>query len=125
MAHEMAHGYGFTDESVCNFIAYLTCMKAEETALTYSATLAYWRYLAKYFRYFFPEEYKSFRMTLNLVILNDLDEIHRHIEKYKDLMPRSRDIIYDSYLKSHGVKSGIKSYDEMIKLIAAHNQKKK
>jgi hypothetical protein len=34
-----------------------------------------------------------------------------------------RDVIYDKYLKSHGVKAGIKSYDQMIELIAAYRQK--
>lgn len=120
MAHEMAHGYGFTDESVCNYIAYLTCLKSESQAIRYSAELAYWRYLASYYNYYYPENYKELKEQLNPIVKNDLEEIKKHIEKYKDLMPVMRDIIYDKYLKTHGIKSGIKSYNEMIMLIAAY-----
>ena len=121
IAHEMAHGYGVTDESVCNFIAYLTC-KASDNALTrYSGELAYWRYLAKYYRYYFPEEYKTIREGLSDEIKNDLSQINIHISKYKDWMPVLRDILYDNYLKTHGVKAGIRSYDLMIQLIASYN----
>ncbi|HMP32039.1 MAG TPA: DUF3810 family protein, partial [Saprospiraceae bacterium] len=46
MAHEMAHGYGITDEGDCNFIAVLVCANADDPYIRYSGLLAYWRYLA-------------------------------------------------------------------------------
>jgi len=122
MAHEMAHGYGFTDESVCNFIAYLTCKETGADEIVYSAELAYWRYLAKYYRYYFPDEWDAIYSNLAPQLKDDLVKIREHIEKYKDLLPEMRDIIYDKYLKTHGVSAGIKSYDEMIQLIAAYKK---
>ena len=121
IAHEMAHGYGYTDESVCNFIAYLTCLESDNLTIQYSAKLAYWRYLAIQFRDAFPEEYSEKYNSLDPSLLSDLKSIRKHIEQYKDLMPVMKDKIYDSYLKTHGVKAGIKSYDMMIELIAAYN----
>lgn len=120
MAHEMAHGYGFTDESVCNFIAYLTCLQTDDPYIQYSAELAYWRYLARYYKYYHSDTWAEKRAMLAPQLLEDLDQIRLHIQKYKDWMPKYRDVIYDQYLKSHGVKAGIKSYDEMIMLIAAY-----
>ncbi|NNE26245.1 MAG: DUF3810 family protein [Saprospiraceae bacterium] len=121
IAHEMAHGYGITDESVCNFVAYLTCKNVDNPLIRYSAELAYWRYLAKYYRYYFPEEYKVIREGLSAEVQNDLAQINAHISKYKDWMPALRDLMYDNYLKTHGVKAGIRSYDQMIQLIASYN----
>lgn len=119
LAHEMAHGYGFTDESVCNYIAYLTCIKSDHTMIRYSAHLAYWRYLALYFRYFFPEEWEYIYAELPDSVQDDLNLIRQHILRFEEWMPRYRDKIYDRYLKSHGVKAGIQSYNQMIELIAA------
>ncbi len=123
IAHEMSHGYGITHESDCNFFAYLACMQSEDTFIQYSATLAYWRYLASHLISIDEELYKSKRAQMDTAVLNDLDEIRAHIVRYPDLMPKYRSKIYDKYLKSHGVSSGIKSYDRMILLIEAWNKK--
>ena len=120
LAHEMAHGYGYTDESVCNFIGYLTCLKTGNPYIRYSAELAYWRYLSRYYAYYYADEWTSRYDNLPAIVRKDLDQIRKHNSRYKDLMPVMRDVIYDNYLKSHGVKAGLKSYDQMIELIAAY-----
>ncbi|MBT8233245.1 MAG: DUF3810 family protein [Saprospiraceae bacterium] len=122
LAHEMAHGYGFTDESVCNFVSYLTCLKSSNPTVRFSAELAYWRYLVGYYKYFHREVWKEEYQNLNPKLKYHLDEISNHVERYKDWMPKYRDVIYDKYLKSHGVKAGIRSYNQMILLIAAYRQ---
>jgi len=38
-------------------------------------------------------------------------------------MPKVRNAVYDSYLKSHGVKEGLRSYSRMILLVDAWNRK--
>ncbi len=123
LAHEMSHGYGFTDESVCNFVAYLSCFQSPDPSVRYSAELAYWRYLGSYFRYFYPDEWENVYESLPEIIREDLSQIKKHIERYKDIMPDYRDIIYDNYLKKHGVVEGIRSYNQMIVLIAAYKNK--
>ena len=45
LAHEMAHGYGITDEGDCNTLAYLVCLHSKNKAIQYSGLLAYLRYL--------------------------------------------------------------------------------
>lgn len=121
LAHEMAHGYGFTDESVCNFIAYLTCRKSSIPLIRYSGELAYWRYLARAYKQYYPIEWADGYEQLEPRLLQDLQSIREHVIRYKDMMPVMRDVIYDNYLKSHGVAAGIASYDQMVDLIAAYN----
>jgi len=124
MAHEMAHGYGFTDESVCNFISYITCIQSNRSEVKFSAELAYWRYLVGYYKYFHRSIWKSEYENLNPKLKYHLNQISEHINKYKDWMPKYRDVIYDQYLKSHGVKAGIRSYSQMILLIASYREEK-
>jgi len=123
IAHEMAHGYGITHESDCNFFAYLVCMKSDDVRIQYSGTLAYWRYLASHYKSVDEESYQRIRARLDEAIINDLEKIREHVVRFPDLMPKYRNKIYDQYLKSHGVSSGIKSYDRMILLIEAWNKK--
>lgn len=123
LAHEMAHGYGLTDESVCNFIAYLTCQKSTIRIIRYSGELAYWRYLARAYKQYYPKEWTAGYAELEPRLLEDLQAIREHIGRYKDLMPVMRDVIYDNYLKTHGVAAGIASYDQMVDLIAAYNRR--
>ena len=123
IAHEMSHGYGITHESDCNFFAYLACKNSNDPYIQYSATLAFWRYLASHLRSIDKELYEVKRELLNEAVINDLNQIRAYIDRYPDLMPKYRSLIYDQYLKSHGVSSGIKSYDRMILLIEAWNKK--
>jgi len=123
IAHEMSHGYGITHESDCNFFAYLACKKSDDMYIQYSASLAYWRYLASHLRSVDEELYKTKREKLDPAVINDLEMIREYIIRYPDLMPKYRSKIYDQYLKSHGVSAGIKSYDRMILLIEAWHKK--
>ena len=61
--------------------------------------------------------YNELRRTLPKAIRNDLDEIYKYQDRYPDLIPVARDVIYDAYLKSHGVKSGLVSYGQMTKMV--------
>jgi len=124
IAHEMSHGYGITHESDCNFFAFLVCTQIHDPIYQYSANLAYWRYLAYQVRGIDKEHYQNIRDQLDPMVENDLLEIRKHINRYPDMMPKYRNIIYDKYLKSHGVSSGIKSYDRMILLLEAWNKRK-
>lgn len=123
IAHEMSHGYGITDESEANFVGYMTCIRSNRLEVVYSAELAYWRYLIRYYRSFHPDDWSDYYNGLDPRLIQDLNLIQNHIKKYKDWMPKYRDVIYDNYLKTHGVKAGIRSYDQMILLIAAYKNK--
>jgi hypothetical protein len=119
MAHEMAHGYGFTDEGVCNFLAYLACARSEDPFIAYAGRLSYWRALAANFRAYNRENYPEWRARLPAGLRADLDAINDNMARYPDLMPKLRDYAYDAYLKSQGVQEGMLSYNRVIMLARA------
>jgi len=123
MAHEMAHGYGFTDEGTCNFIGYHVCVNSEDAYLRYSGWLMYFRYLYSNARRADAEQFDDFKSGMSKDIYEDLVEMDEYSRRYPDIMPKVRDAVYDSYLKSHGVKEGLMSYSRMILLVDAWNRK--
>ncbi len=119
MAHELFHGYGFTDEGTCNFLAYLACIRSKKPFLQYAAELTYYRYLAANFLKYKNETYQKFRASLPKGLVADLNAINDNGKKYPDIFPRFRNAAYDTYLKTQGVKEGLESYDRIIVLLCA------
>lgn len=119
MAHEMAHGYGFGDEGVCSFWAYLVCYQAQNPTIAYTGRLSYWRSLASIYKRYRPEAYASFRASLPPGMLADIDAINENLLAYPDIMPRVRYAAYDAYLKAQGIAEGMLNYGRVIELVEA------
>jgi len=120
MAHELAHNFGITDEGEANFIAFQSCRHSSDPLIIYSGYLSFWRYVAGNFRQLYPEKYASYRNTFPKAFLEDLEGIRKQHAKYPDLFPRSRDWIYDTFLKMQGVGAGLSSYSEVVALELAY-----
>lgn len=119
LAHEMSHGYGITEESTCNFTAFLACVNSNNITMQYSGWLGYFRYLLSASRRTNKELYDTFISDqLSQDVKSDLNAIYEELNKYPDIMPMLRDKIYNSYLKSHGIAEGTVSYSRMIHLAA-------
>jgi len=118
MSHEMTHGYGVTKESSCNFIAFLSCINSKNEYLQYSGWMGYFRYLLSACRKANRERYRAFVETMDEEIRTDLHSIYEKLQKYPELLPLLRDRIYNSYLKTHGIKEGTLNYSRMIHLAA-------
>jgi hypothetical protein len=119
IAHEMGHGFGYTSEADCNFIALLTCMKSDNEYLQYTGLLTYWRYLMSELRD--KAKYSFYFQYYNTPtgVKKDIKAIYKELDKYPDVMPILRDIIYDHYLKANGVGDGIMSYNKVIDMMFA------
>ena len=89
----------------------------------YSGYMAYWRYLRSNAYRADRERWQSIEPVINPLVMQDYKEMIEYTDRYPDIMPKLRNLIYDNYLKSHGIKEGIVSYSEMIKL--AHGWKEK
>ena len=115
MAHEMAHGYGWTDEATANFVAYLTCIGSDDAYTKYSGYLMYFRYVASNYRRINTEGYKKFRETLPAEMINDLKAINARIEQFPTWF--ETDGLNNIFLKSQGVKEGTASYSRVVTLV--------
>jgi hypothetical protein len=123
LAHEMAHGYGITSEADCNFVALLTCLNSENDYLQYTGLLTYWRYLMSELRDKAPYSFYYLAYHRPIGLSNDIKDIYKHLDRYPDIIPRIRDVFYDSYLKANGVSDGIDSYNKVIDLYLAYKTK--
>ncbi len=121
MAHEMAHGYGWTDEATANFIAYLTCINSDDVLFKYSGYLMYFRYVASNYRRVNPEAYQKFRETLPQSIINDLNAINARIQQFPTWF--DTDGLNNIFLKTQGVKDGIASYSRVVTLVHSWRMK--
>ena len=120
LTHEATHAYGFTDEGVCNFWAYVATHDHSNLYIRYAGLLTYWRYLASSYRKVAPEAYRAYRREeVPTGISNDLMAIYRNGQQYPDILPAVRDRAYDTYLKSQGVKEGLQSYSRVVLLVQA------
>lgn len=117
MAHEMSHGYGLADEGTCNFTGFLACMKSDNSMIQYSAIMSLWRYMANNLRRHAPTLYAKMVRQMDPNVRKDLIAVMDEMDKYPDILPEVRDVVYDTYLKSHGVKGGMSSYSTVVKLM--------
>lgn len=123
MAHEMSHGYGFTDEGVCNFLALLACMRSDLPIVRYSALRAYWIYLARDVRRLDADLYRRCYDGLSQAVQNDYQAVIDQMDRYPDILPAVRDFIYDTYLKTNGVQAGLDSYGQVVGLSLSYQEK--
>lgn len=120
MAHEMSHGYGFSDEGVCNFIAYAACSGHPNDYIAYCARLDYWNTLVKACRASDRARFEQgFQDNIPAGILADQQAIRTQHRKFRELAPEIRYQVYDSYLKAQGIQSGMLNYDEVLMLVHA------
>ncbi|MDO6438740.1 DUF3810 domain-containing protein [Cyclobacterium sp. 1_MG-2023] len=119
MAHELAHGFGITDEGEANFMAWLVCSQSSKAFFQYAATMKLFRYQLNDLYRMDSERYKEFLVHIPEPIKNDIREIqesNRAIVPFaSELSRRSNDL----YLKSQGVKAGVRSYAQLPMLVYA------
>jgi len=119
MAHEMAHGYGFTEEGTANFLAWLACEASSNAAVRYSGRLAYWGYVSGELRRASPAEHRTFIERLPDGVKADLRAAFRNWNRFRGRLTRIGREVNDRYLKSQGVREGVLSYNRMVVLARA------
>lgn len=126
MAHELAHGYGFGDEAVCNFWGFMACIHTDHPAIQYAGYLMYWRYVYGALMEFMTEEnYQLERATISRGMYNDIEAIYANMDNYPPFIPFLQPAVYDVFLKVQGVEEGIESYDRMVLLVSSWRKKNK
>jgi hypothetical protein len=122
-AHEMAHGFGITDEGECNFLAYLVSSGSVNINFRYSGELAYYRYLRYVCNEINLQQAKDIvNNCLSSKVKDDLQSIMENNAKYPSIAEELRDKIYHYFLLSNGVEEGMNSYAQMVYWIVMWKQ---
>ncbi|MBY5958785.1 DUF3810 domain-containing protein [Membranicola marinus] len=122
IAHELAHGYGITDEGEANFIGYLLSQASADPLAQYSSAMALWLYMASDGRHLSPSFTQSMWDGLSPAVWDDLQDRQALNERYPEFMPRMRDAVYDSYLSLNKVEGGMKSYNRFVKMVLTYEE---
>lgn len=110
-AHEWSHVAGFNREDEANYIAAVTCLRDPDPVARYSGALELFLYLPPLRNYphsmFVPQVWADFaalrKRNAHFVNLN---------------LSRFSWRVYNSYLKSNHIASGVQNYDEVTRLMA-------
>lgn len=119
VAHEMAHSFGITNEGEANFISWVTGIQSEQGLLQYCAQLQLLRYQLNDLRKTDPKAYTQTIGTLDHGVINDIRSI---VLKSQEIKPISLELTRksnDLFLKTQGVKAGVKSYAQLPMLAHA------
>ncbi|WP_226390107.1 DUF3810 domain-containing protein [Penaeicola halotolerans] len=117
IAHELSHAYGITHEGEANLMAYIACSKAEDPRLRYSAELRLFRYLLNDLLKMSEAAYAETVSSMSRSVRNDILSIYKNSQLYKPFSIEISKKTNDIYLKTQGVKAGIKSYQELPQLV--------
>lgn len=122
-AHELAHGYGITDEGTCNFLAYLTCIRSDNALVRYAGHFEYFTTLAYNYRRYQPSAIRELFPSLPKNIRADWEAVIENHRLYPNIMPRLRNATYNTYLRVQGIEEGIQNYNRVLMLIKAYDMK--
>jgi len=72
-----------------------------------------------------PEAFNALYNSMPEGVIADLQEIQNVYDQYPDFFPKLNQQVYNSYLKSQGVRKGILSYNEVVAMVRAWREKVK
>jgi hypothetical protein len=110
-AHEWSHVAGFNREDEANYIAVLTCLRDKDAVAQYSGWLELFLYL--------PQKPKYVRREFVAQVWADFDAIRERNAHFVNLrLSRFSWRVYNSYLKTNHIASGVQNYNEVTRLVA-------
>jgi hypothetical protein len=109
LAHEWAHVAGFGNEGDANFIGTVTCLRASDPLLRYSA--AFWTYGE------FPADVRA-RHPISAAVVADYTASSARFNRfYNPKLFAFSWHLYDRYLRANGVQGGVVSYNDDLRLL--------
>jgi len=119
IAHEMAHQRGYAREDDANFIAFLICINSSHPSVRYSGHLRSMSVLGVLAR-FAPRRYNEVVASLAPGPLADIQASSSFWVRPEGHFNRATYGVTDAYLKINGVNSGLKNYNEVVRLIISY-----
>jgi hypothetical protein len=112
VAHEWAHLAGYANESEANFLAWLTCVRADPLA-EYSGWVSAYEHAARAL----PGEDRRALTPLDPGPREDLRMIAARYERSSPAIRRAAHVLNDKYLRANRVPEGIRSYGAVLRLM--------
>ncbi len=110
-AHEWGHVAGFNREDEANYIAVLTCLRDRDVVAQYSGWLELFLYL--------PQKAHYSKREFVPLVWADFEAIRKRNAQFVNLnLSRFSWRMYNSYLKTNHIASGVQNYDEVTQLMA-------
>ncbi len=122
-SHEIAHQLGIASESEANFIGFLAATHQKDTYFNYAAYLNALRYALFDVYRFDPELYRKYVDEIPLGIVKNIRETELFWKQYENPLEPVFKTFYDNYLKMNQQEDGLKSYNKMVDLLIAFDQK--
>lgn len=123
IAHEFAHQRGIARENEANFIAFLVCIRSDDSYIKYSGYLNMLEYVAAALGKTDAELLKSAYSDMDSKIISELLAYSRFYQEHKNVnLSKISSFINDKYLKSQGTE-GIVSYGLATELCVEYYRK--
>ncbi len=124
IAHEMAHQRGVNFEEEANFAAVAACITSGIPVYEYSGALLGLMHLTGALYKTDPAAARRIVSSLDKYVLLDWQENSDYWARRSSSLSRAASSLYDGYLKSSGVPSGIASYGECVKMLSLWLEKR-
>lgn len=125
ICHELSHLKGVILEDEANYFGFLACIRSEDGFIQYSGYLSVLSYVSREVRKNIPLEVRQEMTEPNTLVQNDVvfltDEAWEKVEKEAVISTETANQVTDTFLesnlKSNGVKNGMESYSQVVRLL--------
>jgi len=117
-SHETAHQLGYAPEDEANFLGFLSSIHHPDPYFRYSGYTAALYYLLVELKKADMDLFQKKLKKIHRGILENFAQEARFYRQHRNKYDMSK--VYDSYLKLNHQKKGIKSYNEMVKLVISY-----
>jgi hypothetical protein len=127
LAHEKAHQLGITSEAECNLYAIIICTSSDNPQVKYSGYYELVNYLLSALRKVVPiDEYRQVYEKVSEKVRADFAREYEFWQQaINPGLAELQTKVYDSYLKSNNISSGVINYSEVVELFLAWEQYKR
>ena len=117
ICHELSHIRGFNNEDEANYISFLACINSKNYEYQYSGYLMAYSYCMNDLYDFNLEAFKKINNELSHNVKMELKNDALYWNNYRGGISKMHNDAYDKLLKISGQEEGIKSYNEVVKLL--------
>lgn len=118
MCHEIGHRMAFAREDEANFAGFLACSVSEYSEFRYSGYYMAFRYCYNALYKVDPNAASEIWSGVSAALAADCSTSAKHYEEVRsEAVSAITDKVYDSYLKTFDVESGVQSYGEVADLL--------